>query len=114
MRLRHNESCPFTDHVLLCREPLKTRVLDPELDESKTAPPRGYVSPSGDAKAAKSEIVEQNRVCPICHEGITDYNDVVPDHRGPKGWAEPADDHPDTFNNALVCNSEKGSTRMED
>jgi len=40
----------------------------------------------------KRKIIEQNMKCAICHEEFTDYNDIVPDHRDPKGmggaWRE--------------------------
>ena len=47
---------------------------------------------------------------------FTDYNDVVPDHRDPKGMGGAwRDDHPDNIQAAhWWCNSEKGSTRMGD
>lgn len=42
-----------------------------------------------------SKIVQQNGSCAICLEEFTDYHDVVPDHKEPKGmegaWR---DDHP--------------------
>lgn len=31
------------------------------------------------------KIVEQSRKCAICPEKFTDYNDIVPDHKEPKG-----------------------------
>jgi hypothetical protein len=31
------------------------------------------------------KIIEQDRKCAICHQEFTDYNDIVPDHRDPKG-----------------------------
>jgi len=36
-------------------------------------------------KLLKRKVVEQNRICAICHQVFTDYHDVVPDHKNPKG-----------------------------
>src|ERR1700752_986880 len=50
--------------------------------------PRGYRelrSPAEMRKLLNRKIREQAGICAICHEEFTDYNDVVPDHRNPKG-----------------------------
>jgi hypothetical protein len=50
--------------------------------------PRGYrelLSPAEMRKLLNRKIAEQDRKCAICHEEFTDYNDIVPDHRDPKG-----------------------------
>jgi len=50
--------------------------------------PRGYRELRSAAEMRKSmnrKIGEQNGICPICHEEFTEYADVVPDHRNPKG-----------------------------
>jgi hypothetical protein len=39
-------------------------------------------------KLLNRKIVEQDRRCAICHEEFTDYSDIVPDHKDPKGMAE--------------------------
>jgi len=46
---------------------------------------------------------------------VTDYNDIVPDHKNPKGMGGAwRDDHPDNIQAThWWCNEEKGSTRME-
>jgi hypothetical protein len=36
-------------------------------------------------KLLNRKIIEQDRKCAICHEEFTDYNDVVQDHKDPKG-----------------------------
>jgi hypothetical protein len=36
-------------------------------------------------KLLNRKIVEQDRKCAIYHEEFTDYNDIVPDHKNPKG-----------------------------
>ena len=55
-------------------------------------------------------------ICAICHEEFTDYNDIVPDHKNPKGMGGSwRDDHPDNIQAThWWCNEEKGSTRMHD
>ena len=60
------------------------------------------------------KIVEQNRMCGICKEAFTSYNDIVPDHRNPKGMGGAwRDDHPDNIQAAhWWCNGEKGSSRI--
>ena len=67
-------------------------------------------------KLLNRKIVEQNRICAICHHEFTDYNDVVPDHKDPKGMGGAwRDDHPDNVQAThWWCNSEKGSTRKTD
>lgn len=64
-------------------------------------------------KLLNRKIVEQNRKCAICHEEFTDYNDVVPDHKDPKGMGGAwRDDHPDNIQAVhWWCNGEKGSSR---
>ena len=36
-------------------------------------------------KLLKRKVREQNGICAICHHEFIDYNDIVPDHRDPKG-----------------------------
>jgi hypothetical protein len=46
-------------------------------------------------KLLNREIRQQARVCAICHEEFTDYNDIVPDDKNPKGMGGAwRDDHP--------------------
>ena len=94
MRLRRNEYCPIHRSLFCCgREPIRKerrttivrmgvqRIEDPHH-------PRGYRelrSPAEMRKLPNRKIVEQGRKCAICHEEFTDYSDVVPDHRSPKG-----------------------------
>ena len=81
--------------------------------------PRGYRelrSPAEMRKLLKRKIVEQDKKCAICHEEFTDYSDIVPDHRDPKGMGGAwRDDHPDNIQAThWWCNGDKGSTRMAD
>ena len=66
-------------------------------------------SPAEMRKLLNRKIVEQNRICPICLEEFTDYNDVVPDHKEPKGMGGAwRDDHPDNIQAThWWCNEEK-------
>jgi hypothetical protein len=91
MRLRRNQFCPIHSSRFCCgREEIRKertirmgvqRVEDPHH-------PRGYRelrSPAEMRKLLDRKIVAQNRICPICHEEFADYNDIVPDHKNPKG-----------------------------
>jgi len=119
MRLRPNERCPIHHSLFCCgREPLPRprnlrlgvkRVDDPHH-------PRGYRelrSPAEMRKLLNRKIVDQNRICAICHQEFKEYADVVPDHKEPKGMGgQWRDDHPDNIRAAhWWCNSEKGSIR---
>jgi hypothetical protein len=123
MRLRRNEYCPIHRFLFCCgREPIRKermatvirigvqRVEDPHH-------PRGYRELRSWAEMRKllnRKIAEQDRKCAICHEEFTDCNDIVPDHRDPKGMGGSwRDDHPDNIQAThFWCNEEKGSTRM--
>ena len=91
MKLRHNEYCPIHRSLSCCgrerthrarsRQPSVRRVEDPHH-------PRGYRalrSPAEMRKLLKRKVREQNGICAICHHEFIDYNDIVPDHRDPKG-----------------------------
>jgi hypothetical protein len=80
---------------------------------------RGYRelrSPAEMRKLLNRKIIEQDRKCAICHEEFSDYNDIVPDHRDPKGMGGAwRDDHPDNIQAThWWCNGDKGSTRVAD
>jgi hypothetical protein len=121
MRLRANEVCPIHRSVSCCG---RGRIAKPRLirlglrrveDEHH---PRGYRelrSPTEMRKLLNRKIREQAGICAICHEEFTDYNDVAPDHRNPKGMGGAwRDDHPDNIQAVhWWCNEEKGSTRMD-
>ena len=121
MRLRRNEYCPIHKSISCCGreqtpyvrrlQPGVRRIEDPHY-------PRGYRelrSPAEMRKLLNRKIVEQDRKCAICHKEFTDYNDVVPDHRNPKGMGGAwRDDHPDNIQAThFWCNEEKGSTRID-
>jgi hypothetical protein len=120
MRLRRNEFCPIHRSLFCCgRETLPKprlvrlgvqRVEDPHH-------PRRYRelrSPAEMRKLLNRKVREQAGICAVCHEAFTDYNDIVPDHRNPKGMGGAwRDDHPDNIQAThWWCNGEKGSTRM--
>jgi len=79
--------------------------------------PRGYRelrSPAEMRKLLNRKVIKQDRKCAICHAEFSDYNDIVPDHRDPKGMGGAwRDDHPDNIQAThWWCNRDKGSTRM--
>ena len=114
---------------LLCTSPPITDLLRPRTGTRKAQAirtgvqriddphhPRGYRelrSPSEMRKLMNRKITEQGGKCVLCQEPFTDYGDIVPDHRNPKGlggaWR---DDHPENIQAAhWWCNEEKGSTK---
>jgi len=36
-------------------------------------------------KLLDRKIVAQNRLCALCSEPFTDYSDILPDHKNPRG-----------------------------
>ena len=121
MRLRSNEVCPIHRSVSCCG---RDRIAKPRLIRlgvqrvEDPHHPRGYRelrSPAEMRKLLNRKIREQAGICTICHEEFTEYNDVVPDHRNPKGMGGAwRDDHPDNIQAVhWWCNDEKGSTRMD-
>lgn len=103
------------------REPVeRVRVIRPGIQRIADAHhPRGYRelrSPAEMRKLLNRKIVEQNGICPVCHEEFTDYNDIVPEHKNPKGMGGPwRDDHPDNIQATHYwCNGEKGSIRVDE
>ena len=121
MRPRRNEYCPIHKSISCCgRElTLKTRTLRLGVQRIEDPHhPRGYRelrSPAEMRKLLKRKVAEQNSVCAICDHEFTDYNDVVPDHKNPKGMGGAwRDDHSDNIQAVhWCCNSEKGSTRVD-
>jgi hypothetical protein len=121
MRLRANEVCPIHRSLSCCG---RERIAKPRLIRlgvqrvEDPHHPRGYRelrSPAEMRNLLNRKIREQAGICAICHEEFTDYNDVVPDHRNPKGMGGAwRDDHPDNIQAVhWWCNDEKGSTRMD-
>jgi len=122
MRLRANQVCPIHRSVSCCGRELVAKTKLVRLGVQRIDDPhhsRGYRelrSPAEMRKLLNRKIAEQNRICAICNEEFTDYNDVVPDHKEPKGMGGAwRDDHPDNAQTVHYwCNSEKGSMRIED
>lgn len=120
MRLRANEVCPIHRSVSCCGREFIAKVTVIRTGVRRIEDPhhpRGYRelrSPAEMKKLLNRKIEEQNGVCAICGESFTDYSDVVPDHKEPKGMGGAwRDDHPDNIQAAhWWCNEEKGSTRM--
>jgi len=122
MKIRRNQLCPIQRSRSCCgREPIRKektlqvgvrRIEDPHH-------PRGYRelrSPTEMRKLLNRKIVEQDKICAICHFEFTDYHDVVPNHENPMGMGGAwRDDHPSSVRAVhWWCNSEKGSTRMDE
>ena len=120
MKLRQKERCPIHKSFYCCgRTPGQRtygkgvqRIEDPHH-------PRGYRelrSPAEMRKLLNRKIAEQNGKCAICHKEFTEYSDIVPDHRHPKGMGGAwRDDHPENIQAThWWCNGEKGSTRINE
>ena len=115
MKLRPNQFCPIHKSLSCCgREtlpkPRLVRLGVQQIEDSHH--PRRYRelrSPAEMRKLMNRKIGEQNGICPICHKEFTDYNDVVPDHKNPKGMGGAwRDDHPDNIQAThWWCNEEK-------
>ena len=122
MKLRTNEFCPIHRSTSCCgRESLpKPRLVRLGVQRIEdTHHPRGYRerrSPAEMRKLMNRKVREQAGICPICCEEFTDYNDIVPDHKEPKGMGGAwRDDHPDNIQAThWWCNGEEGSTRMDE
>ena len=69
----------------------------------------------GNAEIDEAKNCRAGRGVCICQQEFTDYNDVVPDHKNPKGMGGAwRDDSPDNIQAVhWWCNEEKGSTRMD-
>jgi hypothetical protein len=84
VKLRRNEYCPIHRSVRCCghEQTHYARRLQPEVRRiDDPHHPRGYRelrSPAEMRKLLKRKVAEQNRICAICREAFTDYNDVVP------------------------------------
>jgi len=123
MKIGRNQLCPIHRSRSCCdREPevRKEKILQVGVRRIEDPRhPRGYResrSPAEMRKLLNRKIVEQDRICAICHFEFTDYNDVVPDHENPKGMGGAwRDDHPSNVRAVhWWCNSEKGSTRIHE
>jgi hypothetical protein len=104
MRLRSNELCPIHKSIACCGRELLPRPKLFRLGIQRIEDPhhpRGYRelrSPVEMRKLLNRKIRQQGGICAICHEEFTDYNDIVPDHRNPKGMGGAwRDDHPDNI-----------------
>ena len=120
MKLRRNEYCPIHRSLFCCgrqqlRKERRLQLGIQRIDDPHH--PRGYRelrSPAEMRKLMNRKIVEQDGKCAICHESFTDYNDIVPEHKEPKGMGSAwRDDHPDNVQAAhRWCNLQKGSRRL--
>lgn len=94
MRLRPNETCPIHRSRSCCGRERGSRTTLSRAGVQRIPDPhhsRGYRelrSPAEMRRLLNVKIIKQNRVCAICQEEFTDYNDIVPDHLNPKGMGE--------------------------
>jgi hypothetical protein len=65
-------------------------------------------------KVLLKKVSEQSGLCSICAEPLTNMNDVVPDHKEPRGMGGSwRDDRAENIGAAhSLCNIEKGSRRF--
>jgi hypothetical protein len=87
MRLRRNEFCPIHQSLFCCgretqqkeQTPRRLRMGVQRIDDPHH--PRGYRelrSPAEMRRLLNRKIRQQGGICAICHEALTDYNDIVP------------------------------------
>ena len=121
MKRRKNEYCPIHQSLFCCGREQTRKERRLRLGVQRIEDPhhtRGYRelrSPAEMRKLLNRKIAEQGGKCAICHKEFTDYGDIVPDHRHPKGMGGAwRDDHPDNVQAThRWCNEEKGSMRTE-
>ena len=91
MKLRRNEFCPIHRSLSCCgreQTPRERRLGLGIQGIEDPHHPRGYRelrSPAEMRKLLNRKIAEQNGKCAICHKEFTEYSDIVPDHKHPKG-----------------------------
>ncbi len=122
MKLRRNEFCPIHRSLFCCgREQSKKQrrfhLGVQRIEDSHH--PRGFRelrSPAEMRKLLNRKVVEQEGKCAVCHKEFVDCSDIVPDHRHPKGMGGARrDDHPENIQAThWWCNSEKGSSRLQE
>lgn len=131
--LKSNQRCPIPGHGWKCAcrgevqelkyhfvnhgkwETVRTgvrRIRDEHADH-----PDGYrykLSPAEMRKVLDRKIEEQQGICAVCKEPMTDYSDIMPDHEKPKGLGgSRADDRPENIRAThSKCNMKKGSKRI--
>ena len=122
MKLRRNEFCPIHRSLSCCGREQAHRERRLRLGVQRIEDPhhpRGYRelrSPAEMRKLLNRKIAEQGGKCALCHDEFTEYSDIVPDHKHPKGMGGAwRDDHPENIQAAhWWCNGAKGSTRMDE
>lgn len=130
MRLTRKQRCPLHPRQMACvcrgdvarqfRKPSsKWETVRPgvrRIKDEHADHPDGYrykLSPAEMRKVVDRKIQEQNGLCSIGGESLTDYTDVVPDHKLPKGsGGGRRDDRAENIGAACSRhNLEKGSRR---
>ena len=136
-KLRSNQKCPLPGHGFICacrdasrkartegtcwnKKGSKWETVRPgvrRLKDDHADHEDGYrykLSPSAMRQLLDQKIREQNGLCSIGGEPLTDYNDVVADHKQPRGLGGARrDDRSENIGTACARhNLEKGSRRQ--
>lgn len=129
MRLSANQRCPIPGHGWKCacraaspnrpKKYSKWETVRPgvrRIRDEHARHPDGYryrLSNGEMNKVLVKKVAEQHGDCSICHEPLTDMNDVVPDHMEPRGMGGAwRDDRAENIGAVhSKCNLEKGSQR---
>lgn len=131
MRLKAKQRCPIPGHGFNCKchpeEPFyrsqrhskweRVRTGVSRIKDENSDHPDGYryrLSPAEMRKVIYKKIIEQNGLCSIGGEELTDMNDVVPDHKSPRGMnGARRDDRSENIGAACSFhNNQKGSQRI--
>lgn len=129
MKLKRNQRCPIPGHgwKCVCRQaspdrPKKYSKWETvrsgvrRIRDEHARHPDGFryrLSKGEMNKVTAQKVREQHGLCSICDGPLTDMNDVVPDHKEPRGlggaWR---DDRAENIGAAhSLCNNRKGSQR---
>jgi hypothetical protein len=129
MKLKRNQLCPIHRRRDCCgraevvsyqqKKHSKWETVRPgvrRIRDEHARHPDGYrykLSKSEMEKVLLKKIPEQNGLCSICVKPLEDIQDVVPDHKDPRGMGGSwRDDRPENIGAAhSLCNQRKGSIR---
>jgi hypothetical protein len=129
MKLKNNQRCPIHGKYTGCCGRTNKKVspyaskwetVRPgirRIRDEHSRHPDGYryrLSKSEMEKVVLKNITLQHGLCSICDQPLTDMNDVVPDHKEPRGMGGSwRDDRAENIGAAhSLCNQRKGSQRI--
>jgi 5-methylcytosine-specific restriction endonuclease McrA len=124
MRLGKNQICPLHRSLFCCGRERQEKVAfakgvtqhGPVTRIPDFSVPRGYrevCTPAELRRRKDIKIREQQGVCALCHEPMTDYRDVELDHIIPQPAGCKKDSHLDNLQAVHhACNMAKGSQRF--